>query len=601
MKQFFKYFFASLLALVFGIILFFIILSAFIGGVASSFGPKEKKSKATIEKSILHLDLNKPYNEIGSTDIFAALAGEEGASVGLYDVISAIKTAKSDDKIKGIYIKAGATPNGMATLEQIRAALKDFKESNKFIYAYGDHLSQRDYYVVSVADSIFVNPLGTVELKGLASNIAFFKGTLDKLDISPEIFYCGQFKSATEPFRADKMSEPNRLQIKTVQNDMWQQVLVAISEHTKSAPADIHNWANNLTIQNASDAINYKLIEGTKYRDEVEALLRSATGTDKDKEVPFISIADYKKPNFKDTKDGQIAVLVGEGQIIDGTSTSSSPEIASDDMIKEIRKIKEDDKIKAVVLRINSPGGSALASENILRELRLLREKKPIVVSMGDLAASGGYYIAMAGDSIFASPNTITGSIGVFGMMFNTKDFFNKKIGVTFDVEKNTPYGDFPNLTRNMTDVEKKAIQNSVDSIYLTFKTRVTEGRKNKSNFTLEYVDSVGQGRIWTGTTALQLGLVDALGSLDRAIESAATIAGITDYKVNVFPKSEDKFEQFLKILSGSNKVSQRLITEQFLQTELGDAYNWYKLLSKTPHQGNVHQLMMLPYSIEIK
>lgn len=600
MNQFFKYFLASLLALVIGIILFFIMASAFIGGLASSFGSKEKKSKATVEKSILHIDLNKSYNEIGSTNILAALAGEDDANIGLYDILNAIKTAKNDDKIKGIYIKAGATPNGMATLEQIRAALKDFKSGNKFIYAYGDYLSQRDYYVVSVADSIFVNPLGTVELKGLGSSIAFFKGTLDKLDINPEIFYCGQFKSATEPFRADKMSEPNRLQIKTVQNDMWQNVLVAISEHTNATQDEIHNWAYNLTIQNASDAIQYKLIEGIKYKDEVEDILRSATATNKDKDVPFISIADYNKPNFKDSKDGQIAVLVGEGQIVDGSSTSSNPEIASDDMIKEIRKIKENNKIKAVVLRINSPGGSALASENILRELRLLREKKPIVVSMSDLAASGGYYIAMAGDSIFASHNTITGSIGVFGMMFNTKDFFNKKLGVTFDVEKNTPYGDFPNLTRTMTDSEKIFIQNSVDSIYLTFKTRVTEGRKNKDNFTLEYVDSVGQGRIWTGTTALQLGLVDAIGSLDRAIESAATIAGISDYKVTVLPKSEDKFEAFIKMIGGSSNVSQRLITEQFLQTELGDAYNWYKLLSKTPQRGT-HHLMMMPYSIEIK
>ncbi len=275
-----------------------------------------------------------------------------------------------------------------------------------------------------------------MELKGLSSQITFFKGALDKLKVQPEIFYCGQFKSATEPFRMDKMSEPNRKQQAALQKDIWDQMLMAISEHTKADTATVNSWAQKGLIQTAQDAITYKLSDGLRYKDEVESLLRKQCGLEEKDKIRFANISDYVN-NVKDkVSENSIAILVAEGEIVDGTGSGSSTQIASDVFIKEIRKVKDNDKVKAVVLRVNSPGGSALASEVILRELQLLHKKKPIVVSMGDLAASGGYYISCQADSIFALPNTITGSIGVFGMMFNTRAFFNEKLGVTFDGEK---------------------------------------------------------------------------------------------------------------------------------------------------------------------
>jgi len=595
MKQFFKFFLASLLALVVAGVIFFAVFFGIIGSIASSFTTNSADVQSQIKaNSILHIDLRNPMHEIGESNSLALFTGGKSQSLGLLQALRSIEKAKTDDKIKGIYLKAGGNSFGLASAQQIREALADFKSSGKFIYAYADFFSQSDYFLASVADSVFLNPLGMVELKGLSSNLVFFKGALDKLDVQPQIFYCGQFKSATEPFRLDKMSEPNRKQLAALHKDVWASMLLAFSSHTGADTATINTWVKQGTIQSAGDAIRYKLVEGLKYKDEIEDILRRQTDTKAEDKVPFISLNDYAQSISRGTADNKIAVLVAEGEIIDGTANSGY-QIASEDFIKEIRKVKDDKKVKAVVLRVNSPGGSALASEVILRELQLLKMEKPIVVSMGDLAASGGYYISCQADSIFALPSTITGSIGVFGMMFNTQKFFNEKLGVTFDVEKNAPYADFPNLNRDMTDVEKQFIQNSVDTIYAIFKSRVAKGRKME----VAYVDSIGQGRIWTGVAALENGLVDALGGMDRALASAAALAKIEDYRVVTYPAMEDKFEKMMRSLS-NNSTSQMVMAEQFLEQELGKDYRWFRILRNMQEQKN-HLWMMLPYIPEVR
>jgi protease-4 len=597
MKQFFKFFLASLLALIVAGIIFFVAFFAVIGSISKSISGAAVKEEQSLtkDKSILFIDLTDNFHELGESNSLALFTGGSSQSAGLHDLLKSIAYAKTDNNIKGIYLKAGGSPNGLATAQQIREALKDFKTSKKFIYAYGDFIPQADYFIASVADSVFINPLGTVELKGLSSQITFFKGALDKLKVQPEIFYCGQFKSATEPFRMDKMSEPNRKQQAALQKDVWNEMLLAISEHTKADTATINSWAQKGIVQSAHDAVTYKLADGLRYKDEVESLLRKQSGLEEKDKIRFANISDYVN-NVKDnTSENSIAILVAEGEIVDGTGSGSATQIASETFIKEIRKVRDNDKIKAVVMRVNSPGGSALASEVILRELQLLRKKKPIVVSMGDLAASGGYYISCQADSIFALPNTITGSIGVFGMMFNTKAFFNEKLGVTFDGEKNAPYADFPNMNREMTDQEKKFIQNSVDTIYMTFKSRVAAGRK----MDIAFVDSIGQGRVWTGTAGLKNGLVDALGGLDRAVKSAAAIAKLKDYKLVTYPVAEDKLEKFMRMVQG-NSTAEKVLAEQFLEKEFGREYRWFRMLRTMQEQKN-RIWMMMPYIPDIR
>jgi protease-4 len=598
MKQFFKFFFAALLALVVGggilMMIFFGILGAFSSSMKSLFESDkvvEVSSTKNKNKEILVIDLNQSYNELQYLDIMSIFDKSNKGNLGLIETIATIKAAKEDATIKGIYLKGNGNANGLATSQQLRDALVDFKTSGKFIVTYAESYGQSDYYLASVADSVFLHPMGEVEIKGMASQIMFFKGALDKLEVKPEIFYCGQFKSATEPFRMDKMSDPNRKQLAAIQADVWDVYLNAFAEKTKLSKEALQNIANTYAIRTAQDALNYNVIDGIKYKDELESKLKTMVNADAKLDVPYVSIQEYAKTVKSSNNKDEIAILVAEGNIIDGTANSNEPTIASDDIIKEIRKVRDNDNIKAVVLRINSGGGSALASENIHRELLKLREKKPYVVSMGDYAASGGYYIAANADSIYASPNTITGSIGVFGMMFSTKDLFKNKLGLTYDTEKNAPFADFPTLSRSFTDEEKVIIQSGVDSVYALFKRRVSEGRKLEVN----YVDSVGQGRIWTGTQALKLGLVDALGSLDRAVNGVAAIAGLNNYKVVTYPKQDNQLSNILKMVNVTS-VKEHITQEIALQNELGAAYSFYKMLFSTPKVKGAQVYMMMPF-----
>jgi protease IV len=534
MRSFFKMFFASLLALViFSVICFFLFI-AVVGAIAS-------KEKPTIAKnSVLTIDLSQHFLERENKSALAVLSGEADVP-GLYDVVRLIGAAKDDAHIAGIYLIANENSNGFAASEEIRNALIDFKRSRKFIIAHGDIMSQKAYYVANVADKIYLNPAGSLDWKGFSVQLLFFKNTLDRLKIQPQIFYAGKFKSATEPFRTEKMTPENRLQTSEWLGDLYNHFLVKTAEVRKIDTATLHALANNNAIQNAQDALTNKLIDGVKYDDEVKDEIKQKLGIGKHDKLHFALLNKYvDAKTFRQSGTGRIALIYAEGNIIDGEGTKD--EIGGDRYVALIRKVRLDKTIKAIVFRVNSGGGSALASEKIWRELAMARKDKPVVVSFGDVAASGGYYIATAADSIFAQPNTITGSIGVFGLIPNMQGFFNDKLGVTFDAVKTSPSADGPNTFRPMTDAEKLMAQREVDRIYLQFKQRVAEGRKKD----LAYVDSIAQGRVWSGSKGVELGLVDRIGSLNDAVICAARMAKLDTYRLREVPATESWLDEFL-------------------------------------------------------
>ena len=592
MKQFFKMFFASLLGVIVASV---IAIGLFIGaivGIASHAVGGEEEEVRTKDNSLMVLDLSNAFHEQGEQNSFSLFGSKAGAELGMYELSNSLKAAAKDDKIKGLLIKMAASPNNFATLQQIRNEVVAFKKSGKFVYAYGESITQGAYYVGSAADSVFLNPAGDMELKGLATNLTFFKNALDKLEIEPQIFYAGKFKSATEPFRADKMSDANKIQVAAIQHDIWAEMITAAAQHAHSDTAAINQLAQTAAVQFPEDALRYHLIDGIRYWDEVEAMLKKNLTVPAKKEIEYAQIADYQYDTEESTSDNRIAVIFAEGEIKDG-SASDDYEVTDVDMAKTIRKARDNDKVKAVVLRINSPGGSARASELILRELQLLHQKKPIVVSMGDVAASGGYYIACAADSIFAMPTTITGSIGVFSMMFNAEKLMTNKLGITFDQVKNAPYADFPNGTRKMNPQEAALMQRGVDSIYALFKRRVANGRKMSE----VDVDSFAQGRVWTGADAMSIHLVDAMGNLQRAIQSAATLAKLKDYEVRTYPEKVDKLKTLLKKLKG-NSSAEEAVAKVVVKELSGEAKDLLRL--KGIQKMNGRAMMLLPFEMKM-
>lgn len=535
MRSFLKIFFATLVALIVFTLALIFAFSAIIGSATSP-------SKPNIgSKGVLVLDLNQRFDEQARNSPLNTLFDNPSNNIpGLYDVVRMINYAKSDSSIKGIYIKAGDNENGYAASEELRQALINFKKSNKFIVAYGNVIPERAYYVATVADKIYCNPAGGVEWNGFAVDMVFLKGLLDKLEIKPEIFYAGKFKSATEPLRATQMTDANRLQTTTWLNDIYNNLLIRTAEARHSDTATLHNLANTGAVQTANDALKYNLVDGLKYDDEFKAELSKRLKTDADDDINFVSFGKYAKAvNFtKSGSSGKINIIYAQGDIVDGKGDKD--QIGSDDFVKLIRKARLDDDVKAIVFRVNSPGGSAMASEAIWREITLAKKKKPVVVSMGDYAASGGYYISCAADSVFANETTITGSIGVFSVLANMKDFFNNKLGITFDGVKTAPYADLGSVSRPLTDPEKRFMQASIDTIYATFKTRVADGRKKDT----AYIDSIAQGRVWIGNRAIGIGLVDRTGTLQDAVNCAARMAKITDYRTREYPEQKNWFEQ---------------------------------------------------------
>jgi protease-4 len=545
MNTFFKVFFASLLALaVFSIISFFVVLGL-ISGITSS------KDVSTGKKAVLMVDLTQNYPEIAVPNPLSAFGGGENYNVpSLYEVVRLIEKAKTDSSIKGIYINCGGNANDFGANDEIRNAIIDFKESKKFVYAYGDVISQNAYHVASVADKVYCNPHGGLDWRGFSMQMAYLKGTLEKLDIQPQIFYAGKFKSATEPFRETKMTEANKLQVTELLNDLYGHFIYKVAQSRNLDTASLRRYAVESLIQFPNDALRYKLVDGLKYDDEVRGELHSKLQVPVSEKINFISLGKYLEAvSIRKSGSSKIAVIYAAGNIIDGKGDRT--QIGGETYQNLIRKVRLDKNIKAIVLRVNSGGGSALASENIWRELVLAKKEKPLVISLGDVAASGGYYIAAPGDSIFSQANTITGSIGVFALIPNMQKFFNNKIGITFDAVKTAPDADLGTITQPLTGNQQRFIQAGVDSIYHLFKSRVASGRKLEMNM----VDSIGQGRVWSGKRAVQLGLVDRIGGLNDAIAAAAKMAKLTEFGLREYPEAQTVFEYFMGDTQESEKT----------------------------------------------
>lgn len=556
--------------------------------------------------TILHIKLDKRILDRASEspfENFDKFTGEFEDQLGLKkDILDNLKKAKTDEKIKGIFLDLELVSAGMATLDEIRTALLDFKTSGKFIYAYSEIYSQKAYYIASVADSVFIYPEGVLEFRGLSTQIAFLKGLLEKLEVEPQIIRGknNKFKSAVEPFFLDKMSDANREQTSKYVGAIWNHIVKGISESRNISADELKLIADSLRIRKAADAVKYKLADASVYKDEMLEKLREKTGAEDEKKIKFITLKKYSRAGKENKeeeeendgagkfKKDKIAVIYAQGGIESGKGDNET--IGSERISEAIRKARKDEKVKAIVLRVNSPGGSALASDVIWREAGLAKKVKPVIVSMGDVAASGGYYISCNADTILASPVTITGSIGVFGVLPNAQKFFNNKLGITFDGVKTNAYSDMgTNITRPLTPEEFSIIQDEVDDIYSDFIGKVSDGRR----ISREQVDSIGQGRVWSGTDAKNIGLIDEFGGLEKAIEIAAAKAGITDYRISHLPAKKDPFEQIMQELMGGENEETRIIS-----AALGANYKYYQQLKSVLRMSGVQA--RLPYLIEI-
>ncbi len=533
MNTFFKVFFACLLAIVVaGLIGIFLLI-----GVSSSITATEKP--VVKDKTVLYIDLAEPVLEQGREDELDFSSFSMESINGLHDMVNAVYYAIGDSSVKALYILCRGNGLGMAGTEELGAAIDSFKASGKPVVTYADIMPQRAYEIAHRGSHVFAQPGGMVEWVGYHAEVMFFKNLLDKLEVKPEIFYAGQFKSATEPFRLTKMSDANKVQYNAFMQSIYSNSIRSISYHRKLDSAMLASWANTLAVRTAEQAFAKGMIDGVFYEDQVRDTLRKLVGLKMGAEIPFMKIGEYSTATRKVGSGDRIAVVFADGNIVGG---SDIDQIASDDYRALLSKLRNDDKVKAVVLRVNSPGGSAIASEIIWRELELIKAKKPLVVSMGDYAASGGYYMACNADSIFAQPNTLTGSIGVFTIMIDAQKMLNNKLGLTFDGVITNTYSDFGNMARPMSDFEKQVAQNDVDSIYRTFKSRVMAGR----NLSGPKVDSIAQGRVWSGKDAIRIGLVDRMGGLQDAIACAARMAKTDKYNIRNYPQRPSLLEQIL-------------------------------------------------------
>jgi protease IV len=584
MKTFFKFVFASMLGFILSSILMFFLLIGIVSVMVSSGSDKKIK----VEKgSILHIDFKQELEDRtndNSFENFDFTSMESRSQIGLNDILKNLKKASADPHVEGIYLDLSGGLGGMASVEELRNGLIEFKKSKKFILAYSDYYTQGNYYVASVADEIWVHPEGVVDFRGLSTQLPFLKGMFEKLEIEPQVIRHGKFKSAIEPFVLDKMSDENREQTAKFIDSFWNHMIAEVAFARKISEEELKSIANEMKVQTAEDALKMKMTDKVGYKDEFLAVLMERTGKSSSKDLKMVSMSKYTKapeqgPEKEFTRD-QIAVIYATGDIVGGKG--SSDQIGSESLSETIRKAREDEKVKAVVLRVNSSGGDALASDVIWREVVLTKKEKPVIVSMGDVAASGGYYISCGADAIIAQPNTITGSIGVFGLMFNIGEMMKNKVGVTFDGYKTGTFADLGNMTRPLNEAERAIMQNSVERVYSTFTGKVSEGRK----MPVAMVDSVGQGRVWSGVDAMSLGLVDTLGGLEDAIAMAAKKAKLDNYRISELPEKKDPFEQFIKEMSEGAET-------RWLKYRLGDYYgvvNDLKYLSK--YQGIQARMM---------
>ena len=588
MRQFLKY----VLATIVGILLLSFFSFLLLAGIGAALSSSSDKRTTVKEKSVLKLDLDKPIQERSVDNPFEGLGpvGGSGNAIGLIELKQALKEAKTDDNIRGIYLQTETPVAGWASLEEVRNALVDFKKSKKFVYAYAESMSEKGYYLASIADKIYLNPAGDLEWNGLNAELSFFKGTLDKLGIEPEIFKVGEFKSAVEPFIRENMSDPNRLQVSSFLNSINDHMLVNVAQSRGLRVDSLRNYANNLTIQKPADALRTKLVTNIGYQDELESLMRKQMDIDAKKKINYVSVGKYRGSDKEDESgsgSNRIAIIIASGDINSGKGDANS--IGSETIVEELRKARLDEKVKAIVLRVNSGGGSALASDVMFREVELAKKTKPVIGSMSDYAASGGYYMLMGCNKIVAQPNTITGSIGVFSLLFNTETFFKDKLGVTYDRVKTNTNADYPTVTHEMTPFQKQVLQRRTEQIYAEFTGKAAIGRK----LSVDSLRAIAGGRVWTGSQGKAIGLVDQLGGLDVAIALAAQTAKLKegDYRLKYQPRKKEFFEQIMSSLNGDEEAK--------VQAQLGELAPYVTYLKKLKTMSGVQA--RLPFEMDIR
>lgn len=581
---FWKTFFASFLALTVFFIGSFFLFFGFIAALSS------EEQVVVQEKSVLKISLDGQINELQAENPFEGIPvlGNDILTVGVIDLKNTLLKAKEDPKIEGIVLQVNFPMTGYASLEEIRNAIIDFKASGKWVYAYSDYLSESAYYVASAADKVFLHPVGDIEWNGLAIEVTFFKRMFDKLEIKPQIFRVGEFKSAVEPFMLDKMSEASKLQLQETIESLYGYVVEKVAESRKLDKTKLMEMADKMTIRNAKQAVEVGLIDSLIYQDEFENIIKNKIGLTEKQSIAYIKLNKYQKAisTYKSSKN-EIAVIVGEGEIVPGKGDENT--IGGDAFANEVKKARLSDKVKAIVIRINSPGGSFIASDKIWREVSLAAQTKPVIASMGDYAASGGYYMAMACDTIVAQPHTITGSIGIFSILFDASGLLNNKLGITSEEVKTGEFGELITVSRSLTEAEKAIWQKKTEEGYDTFTGKAAEGR----GMAIEDLKKVASGRVWTGAQALDRKLVDILGGLDDAILLAAQKANITDdYKTKFLPKRKPLLEQLMSDMEDNAKI-------KALQNELGMYYPIYQqaktlqqlsgMQARMPYQLNIH------------
>jgi protease IV len=586
MKEFFKFMFASMLGFFLSVIMIFIILFTIIVTLIAVATTEE----VTVPKNcILQIKLDRPIIDRTPRKSLFLDFYSRNQREGLTDILKNIHTAKRDDNIKGILLDISVIPAGLSTIDEIRDALIDFKKSGKFIISYSEFYSQPAYYLASVSDQIYLQPQGMIFFKGLDAELTFIKGTLDKLDIKMQIVRHGKFKAATEPLFLDKMSPENRQQITALINNSWGKMVEGISVSRGISETQLNLLADSLNAQAPKDALKNRLVDKLAYKDELLKDLKQKLGLASNKEINIITLEKYS--DVPDThnksygKDGRIAVIYATGSIGGGNGDDQS--IGSERLSKALRKAREDKKIKAIVFRINSPGGSALASDVIWREVSLAAKEKPVVASFGDVAASGGYYIGCPATKIVANHTTITGSIGVFGVIPNLKGLFNNKLGITFDEAKTNANSDYISISKPMSAYQSGVLQAEVENIYFAFISKVATGR----HLTEATVDSIGQGRVWCGNDAKKIGLIDAFGGFDEAVKTAANLAGIKHYSLIYLPEQKEPLQELLDQLTGNE-------TRSALEKEMGEYYRYFQYLKEIQQMKGIQARM--PFEISI-
>lgn len=579
--NFFKTFFASCLGTLVALVALFALFFFAMVGLVSSASTDEKV--VVKDNSVLHLKLNVPISQQETENPFEGLPipGADESAIGLLNFKSVIKAAQDDPKIKGIFLDVTFVMAGYATAEEIRQSLLDFRQAGKWVVAYSEIYTEPAYYVASAADKVYLNPEGELEFNGLTANVTFFKKMFDKLDIEPEIFRVGEFKSAVEPFLLDKMSEANRLQLQEWINTIQDNLVEKVAEARQLEQARVKEIADKMLVRSAQDAMALGLVDSLYYYDQVLADFRARLGLGEQAKINFVKYNKYKKNVAASSGADEIAVIVADGDILTGKAQQGV--VGSDTFAEQIRKARLNDNVKAIVVRVNSPGGSALASDVMWREIELAKQAKPVVASLGDYAASGGYYLAMGCDTIVAQPNTITGSIGVFSMLFDVSKFMDNKLGITFDEVRTGEIGDL-SFTRPLSDAEKAIFQKQTEEIYETFTAKAAQGR----GMSQADIKKIASGRVWTGEQAKANGLVDILGGYDEAIALAANLAGTSTYKTRFYPKQRNFWEEWM---SGMEEVKARQV-----KAELGMFYPLYEQMKKVQRLQGAQARM--PYEV---